>query len=517
MIYFLHIQKTGGGSIETQMHKIAASTGGVLLNWSRSWYYGHSLEKMQHTLKHASQRLVLVHHHGPQPTLFELRNDILDLRDELKGSECPVLIFTLLRPPQEMFLSWMNWGKKKNLYNLIPNPQVNTLIHRLTDGDHYTPSQKFWTRKNSSEDFALACEVIGLFDHVGFTNDIEDTFHVLEAVSGVSLPYVHGHKTEKTRLLSEKDVDYIANTSLLDFRLYEKARQEFRPGLYLQKLRNGQTGLDSKMLELNKDRQEKSVGFMIEDIFVDSQFKGQRGQDRWLYEYVFKHIGSASGTQYNRLKDGVFVEFGARDGILNSKTYFYEKALNWSGVLVEPGKTDFQKLRQNRECHYRKKKACFHAAIYSGANATFSHKDRAVGGRDRHAFLGYVKGNGMKKVRSMTLNGILHFLDIGEVDYLSADCEGCEWEALRKFRVDIHRPRIIMIERENNEKIIDHFRKQGYALLRRKGEDIMFGGPLQALDEYLLRRDLLSLVPTDICVDYLLLPPHQTIYSDLTT
>ena len=117
----------------------------------------------------------------------------------------------------------------------------------------------------------------------------------------------------------------------------------------------------------------------------------------------------------------------------------------------------------------------------------------------------------MERVRSMTLNGILRFVGIGEVDYLSADCEGCELEALKGFDLNKHRPRIIMIEREDNEKIIEHFRKQGYALLRRKIEEMTLGGPLEALDEYLLRQDLVSLIPTDICLDYLLRKSGQSV------
>lgn len=38
---------------------------------------------------------------------------------------------------------------------------------------------------------------------------------------------------------------------------------------------------------------------------------------------------------------------GAHDGIVNSNTYYYEKKLNWKGILVEPSNY-FKDLKENR-------------------------------------------------------------------------------------------------------------------------------------------------------------------------
>ena len=40
--------------------------------------------------------------------------------------------------------------------------------------------------------------------------------------------------------------------------------------------------------------------------------------------------------KYINYKNGFYIEIGAHDGIINSNTYYYEKNLNWRGVLVEP-------------------------------------------------------------------------------------------------------------------------------------------------------------------------------------
>jgi hypothetical protein len=39
---------------------------------------------------------------------------------------------------------------------------------------------------------------------------------------------------------------------------------------------------------------------------------------------------------YINYRNGFYIEMGAHDGIVNSNTYYYEKNLNWKGILVEP-------------------------------------------------------------------------------------------------------------------------------------------------------------------------------------
>ena len=50
---------------------------------------------------------------------------------------------------------------------------------------------------------------------------------------------------------------------------------------------------------------------------------------------------------YINFQNGFYIEMGAHDGIINSNTYYYEKKLNWKGVLIEPSKF-FYDLKNNR-------------------------------------------------------------------------------------------------------------------------------------------------------------------------
>ena len=51
--------------------------------------------------------------------------------------------------------------------------------------------------------------------------------------------------------------------------------------------------------------------------------------------------------QFINYQNGFYIEMGAHDGIINSNTYYYEKNLNWKGILIEPSNF-FDNLKNNR-------------------------------------------------------------------------------------------------------------------------------------------------------------------------
>ena len=52
--------------------------------------------------------------------------------------------------------------------------------------------------------------------------------------------------------------------------------------------------------------------------------------------------------KYINYKDGFYIDCGANDGINQSTTWFYEKTLNWRGILIEPIPQVFEMLKKNR-------------------------------------------------------------------------------------------------------------------------------------------------------------------------
>jgi len=50
----------------------------------------------------------------------------------------------------------------------------------------------------------------------------------------------------------------------------------------------------------------------------------------------------------NLKQPGVYLEAGALDGVTLSNTYFYEKCLNWTGILIEPSPASYARLEKKR-------------------------------------------------------------------------------------------------------------------------------------------------------------------------
>jgi len=52
--------------------------------------------------------------------------------------------------------------------------------------------------------------------------------------------------------------------------------------------------------------------------------------------------------EYINYKNGFYIDCGANDGINQSTTWFFEKYLNWSGILIEPVPDVYNQLIKNR-------------------------------------------------------------------------------------------------------------------------------------------------------------------------
>jgi FkbM family methyltransferase len=134
------------------------------------------------------------------------------------------------------------------------------------------------------------------------------------------------------------------------------------------------------------------------------EYFSQANQDRW----VIGILGSK--------KNGVFVDIGAYDGIQTSNTYTMEKYLDWSGICVEANRGIYEKLKTSRKS--------------VNVNAAVSNYNGVCG------FLGdkINDSNGSDTVECFTLDKVL--LDNNspkEIDYLSIDVEGHEYEIFKTF------------------------------------------------------------------------------------
>ena len=90
----------------------------------------------------------------------------------------------------------------------------------------------------------------------------------------------------------------------------------------------------------------------------EDQYRSQAGQDKLVLGKVFNR-----NAHINR---GFFIEFGARNGVDDSNTHYFEKALNWRGVLLEAIPSEQRDIAQSRP-----RSAVINGAVCEGDSATF--------------------------------------------------------------------------------------------------------------------------------------------------
>ena len=190
--------------------------------------------------------------------------------------------------------------------------------------------------------------------------------------------------------------------------------------------------------------------------------RSQLGQDLFvLSELEFK-------------TNGYFVEFGATDGVNGSNSCMLEKEFGWSGILSEPAKRWHKSLFGNRNCSIEtdcvwresNQTVTFHEADFGELSTidTFSSSDYREQERKR----------GQRyDVKTISLEDLLGRYEAPpEIDYLSIDTEGSEYEILNSFDFDKYRIKIITCEHNftpQRDKIFALLTSKGY---KRKYESV---------------------------------------------
>lgn len=189
---------------------------------------------------------------------------------------------------------------------------------------------------------------------------------------------------------------------------------------------------------------------------------------------------------------GYFVEFGACDGIIGSNTYFLEKYQGWNGVLAEPIPEWFSEIGRNRSSK------AFQCAVHpiNGVKLVFKEADQ----RGLSTLSGYeqvdrhgdqrVSGEGNKTycVTTITLQQLLIEANAPkQIDFLSIDTEGSEFEILSHFSFEEYVFKFITVEHnhsKNQDKLKVLMNSKGYVeiLPEFSGGDWWFV-PKHALDK----------------------------------
>jgi len=159
-----------------------------------------------------------------------------------------------------------------------------------------------------------------------------------------------------------------------------------------------------------------------------SQFLAQVEQDKWVCKKL------------KNKRFGFFLDIGAFDGVQLSNTHYLEKQLLWSGICVEPGKLEFERLITHRSC------VCINKAIYDSNDSVVMASDGLLRGIKKHLQCPPI-GTEQTIVESITMKTLLLENEVPHmIDYISLDTEGSEYEILSQFPFDEYEVSLWTIE-----------------------------------------------------------------------
>lgn len=183
-------------------------------------------------------------------------------------------------------------------------------------------------------------------------------------------------------------------------------------------------------------------------------------------------------SELNFKRNGYFVEFGACDGVKFSNSWILENIFLWTGILVEPAKVWQNSIRLNRpksiidtRCVWKNSKS---KLLFNEVNTPELSSIDLFSNLDIH---GPSRKNGrLYEVGTVSLQDLLDQYNAPkEIDYLSIDTEGSEFEILKVFNFKKYKFKIITVEHNNTtQRPLIHklLTDNGY---RRKFTDVIRG------------------------------------------
>ncbi len=178
------------------------------------------------------------------------------------------------------------------------------------------------------------------------------------------------------------------------------------------------------------------------------QSRSQFGQDLFvLFETGFK-------------RNGYFVEFGATNGLELSNSYLLEKEFGWNGIVAEPARRWHPDLKANRNCHIET------GCVWRESNSVLMFNEADWGELSGVARDGVEHSGKTYSVQTISLTDLLDKYEAPKnIDYLSIDTEGSEFEILKSFDFDRYRFKIITCEHNDDPQrasILSLLTEKGY-------------------------------------------------------
>lgn len=165
----------------------------------------------------------------------------------------------------------------------------------------------------------------------------------------------------------------------------------------------------------------------------------------WAQDAFVRYSIGRSPADRHRKSDFFYLEIGGWDGVTSSNTLSLLESGSWTGMLVEPDKYAYQKLK-----HFRSSDITLKAAVVPSEY----HNDCVM--LRRYDMLSHIDGfdsssdsssqvfRGAQKVKALGINDIMSGLR--HVNYFSLDIEGIEYEILSDLNFACYAPDVVTVE-----------------------------------------------------------------------
>lgn len=196
------------------------------------------------------------------------------------------------------------------------------------------------------------------------------------------------------------------------------------------------------------------------------KFSGRHKEDKFLYENIFYNV-----------KNKTFLEIGACDGLMASNTLFFEKELNWNGILIEANPYQYKHLQKNRPnnklfttlisdittpCKYQ----CISNEAVSGVVSTLPESHSTFFSKDNEHSYWRNKEKKIVTLQPRTMQSILDETNMHNIDLFSLDVEGHELNVLKSIDFSKNTINVILVEMLNTnselEKIREFLKEKNY-------------------------------------------------------
>jgi len=165
--------------------------------------------------------------------------------------------------------------------------------------------------------------------------------------------------------------------------------------------------------------------------------------------------------KYINFYDGYFIECGANDGVDQSNTWYFEKYLNWHGLLIEPLTKQFIELKKNRS----QKNHFYNVALCGDENInSIQIIENDLVSTSPNEFN---KGKKISNFDAKTLTKILDEISAPNlIDFFSLDVEGLEDQVIKGINFNKYNFKFFLIETKKDE-VIDFLNNNNYNLIRK--------------------------------------------------